>query len=115
VPKLQAGDVVEVDFGWPTGSVAGFRRPAVVVTAEVILAAQPRALQVVPVTSNTTRRLPFDLELGAPLPLPSAAQVHLLTTIDRGSLTGVVYGNVGATELLRLRELISDLLDLPGL
>lgn len=48
--NMQLGDVVHVDFGVPAGSEPGFVRPAIVVTADPILQARPRTIQVVPVT-----------------------------------------------------------------
>ena len=47
---LNSGDVVELDLGAPTGREAGFRHPAVVVTAQRILDAAPNVVQVVPLT-----------------------------------------------------------------
>ncbi len=47
---MTSGDVVEVDLGAPAGSEAGMLRPAVVVTAQRVLDAQPRVVQVVPLT-----------------------------------------------------------------
>lgn len=49
---LTSGDVVELDLGVPEGGEAGFRHPAVVVTAQRILDAQPNVIQVVPPTST---------------------------------------------------------------
>ena len=48
---MNAGDVVEVDFGTPIGSEAGFTRPAVVVTADGFLRYRPTTVFVVPLTS----------------------------------------------------------------
>jgi mRNA-degrading endonuclease toxin of MazEF toxin-antitoxin module len=62
---MHAGDVVEVDFGVPEGSEPGFVRPAVVITADLILAAGPRTLHVVPITSNTSRSLPTEVPVSA--------------------------------------------------
>ncbi len=47
---LTSGDVVELDLGVPTGSEAGMRRPAIVVTAQRVLAHRPLIIQVVPLT-----------------------------------------------------------------
>jgi mRNA interferase MazF len=49
---LTSGDVMDLDLGRPAGREAGFRHPAVVVTAQRILAAQPTVIQVVPLTST---------------------------------------------------------------
>jgi mRNA interferase MazF len=108
---MQAGDVAEVDFGVPRGSEAGLVRPAVLVTSSVILRQNPRTFQVVPLTTNVERNLPFELRLDSWQP-PSAAQCHLLTTLDRATLTGQLLGQVGAVDLRRIRELLRDILDL---
>ena len=47
-----SGDIVEVDLGAPTGQEAGFRRPAVLVTAQELLDQNPSVIQVVPLTSS---------------------------------------------------------------
>lgn len=38
---LTSGDVVELDLGAPEGREAGFRHPAIVVTAQGVLDADP--------------------------------------------------------------------------
>ena len=108
---VRAGDLVEIDFGTPLGSEPAFRRPAVVVSADVVLEAEPRTFHVVPVTSNVSRRWLTDVPLADPT-LESAAQVHLLTVVAVEALTGVEYGNVGSLALAQIRELVVDLLDL---
>ena len=45
---MNAGDVVEVDFGTPIGSEAGFTRPAVVVTADGFVVPLTSARRVFP-------------------------------------------------------------------
>lgn len=111
---LRAGDVVRVDFGVPRGSEAAFQRAAIVVTATEVLRQQPRTFQVVPVTSNTSRRLRSELPLAAEYPDRSwVAQVHLLTTVPSDALTGETYDPVSTTELAQIREMIADLLDIP--
>ena len=49
---LTSGDVVELDLGSPAGREAGFRHPAIVVTAQRVLDAEPSVVQVVPLTST---------------------------------------------------------------
>jgi mRNA interferase MazF len=110
---LRAGDIVWVDFGVPLGSEPGLLRPAVVLTADLVLADGPRTLHVVPVTSNTRRDLPTEVLLDeVELPSPSSAQCHLLTVVDRQRLTGRTAGEVGAASLSQIRSLVTDLLDL---
>jgi mRNA interferase MazF len=108
---VRAGDLVEIDFGTPLGSESAFLHPAVVVSADVVLEAEPRTFHVVPVTSNVSRRWLTDVPVvGATV--DSVAQVHLLTVVAVEALSGVEYGNVGSVALAQIRELVVDLLDL---
>src|SRR3546814_13479487 len=47
-----SGDVVDLDLGPPEGREAGFRHPAVLVTAQRTLEAGPSVVHVVPLTST---------------------------------------------------------------
>jgi len=110
---MRAGDVVEVDFGVPAGSEPGFVRPAVVVTADLILLSSPRTAHVVPVTSNVARSLPTEVMVSAPgLDRPSAAQCHLCTVVSTERIQ-FGRGSIGAASLAQLRSILGDLLDLP--
>jgi len=71
----------------------------------------PVTFQVVPMTTNVKRDLPYELRLDGWEPA-SAAQCHLVTAVDRAALTGKQLGRVTATDLRRVRELLRDLLDL---
>lgn len=113
---MHAGDVVWVDFGVPAGSEPGFVRPAIVVTANIILASGPRTVHVLPVTTNVKRSLPTEVPIqAAGLERPSAAQCHLCTVIstdriltpDHGNI-----GNIGNSSLAQVRSLLADLLDI---
>lgn len=111
---MQAGDIVTVDFGIPSGSGPGFERPAIVVTAELIVAQLPRTFHVVPVTSNVQRSMVTDVAVdGYGLEKNSVGQCHLLTVaeIERVKDDGG-RGNVGPVVLAQLRSVIADLLDL---
>ena len=59
---MNFGDVIEVDFGTPIGSEAGFLRPAVVCTADAFLRFRPTTIIVAPLTS-TRRTFPSHLEV----------------------------------------------------
>lgn len=59
---MNYGDVVQVDFGTPVGSEAGFFRPAVVVTSDAFLRFRPATVFVVPLTS-TRRTFPSHIEV----------------------------------------------------
>ena len=110
---MRAGELVRVDFGVPVGSEPGFTRPAVVVTADLVLAGQPRALHVVPVTSNVARRLSTELPIESPaLDRPSAAQCHLLTVVATERVVERELGQIGVTQLAQVRSLLADLLDI---
>ncbi len=111
---MHAGDVIGVDFGMPEGSEPGFVRPAVVVTAELILAASPRTVHVVPVTSNTSRSLPTEVPVTASgLDRPSVAQCHLCTVVSVERMTSSDRGSIGAASLAQIRAVVGDILDIP--
>jgi mRNA interferase MazF len=110
-----SGDVVDLDLGAPEGSEAGFRHPAVVVTAQRILDAGPSVIHVVPLTSTIR---PFHSEVVIEpdavngLDARSAAQCQHVRAVSLHRITGV-RGNVGVTVLTQLRETLAVVLDLP--
>jgi mRNA interferase MazF len=110
---MRAGDVVRVDFGVPAGSEPGFVRPAVVVTADGVLAHRPRTVHVAPVTSNVARSLPTDVRVTAEgLEMDSVAQCHLVTVVSVERIVEHGYGPVGAVGLAQVRSVLADLFDL---
>jgi mRNA interferase MazF len=110
-----SGDVVDLDLGVPEGREAGFRHPAVGVTAHRILDAQPSVIHVVPVTSTIRA---FDSEItiepdpAKGLALRSAARCQHLRAVSPGRIT-TSRGNVGPAVLIQIRRSIAVLLDLP--
>jgi mRNA interferase MazF len=113
---LNSGDVVDLDLGNPEGREAGFRHPAVIVTAQRVLDAEPSVVHVVPLTSTLRS---FDSEIVVEpdaangLDAASAAQCqHLRAVSPRRVMT--TRGNVGPSALAQIRETIAALLDLPG-
>jgi hypothetical protein len=50
-----SGDVVDLDLGVPEAREAGFRHPAILVTAQRILDADPTVVHVVPLTTTIRR------------------------------------------------------------
>lgn len=113
---MLAGDVVTVDYGIPQGSEPGFERPAVIVTADLVLRMSPRTVHVVPLTSNVTRRLPTEVELNdVDLPIRSVAQAHLcgVVSVTRLRDVGDSMPNIGSAALAQIRSIIADLLDCP--
>jgi mRNA interferase MazF len=113
---LTSGDVVEVDLGAPAGSEAGFRHPAIVITAQRILDASPGVVQVVALTS-TLRGFGSEVEIEPDdtngLRHPSAAQCQHVRAVAVSRLEGSV-GNVGGAALTQIREVIGLILDVPG-
>ena len=89
--------------------------PAVVVTAQRILDAEPSVVHVVPLT-RTIRRFESEVALEPDdangLQEPSAAQCQHVRSVSVGRVIAS-RGNVGAAALLQIRETIALLLDLP--
>ena len=111
-----SGDVVDLDLGLPKGREAGFLHPAVLVTAQRILDANPSVVHVVPLTS-TIRRFDSEVVIGPDpangLPAASAAQCQHLRAASPSRIVAP-RGNVGPAVAARLRETIAVLLDVPG-
>lgn len=113
---LTSGDVVGLDLGTPEGSEAGFRHPAVVVTAQRILDAGPSVVHVVPLTSTIRpfgSEVVVDPDAGNGLGRRSAAQCQHLRAVSPRRV-GEVRGNVGGVVLAQVRETIAVIIDLPG-
>lgn len=111
---LTSGDVVDLDLGTPTGREAGFRHPAVVVTAQRILDAGPSVLQVVPLTTTIrdfASEVLLEPDTSNNLEAPSAAQCQHIRAVSTAR-TDTVRGNVGVVDLRRIREVLAVLLDL---
>ena len=108
-----SGDVVDLDLGTPEGREAGFRHPAVLVTAQRILDARPSVLHAVPLTT-TIRRFESEIVIEPDetngLHDPSAAQCQHLRAVSPRRILAV-RGNVGAAVLAQLRETIAVILD----
>jgi mRNA interferase MazF len=110
---LTSGDVVHLDLGVPAGHEAGFRHPAVVVTAQRVLDASPAVVQVVPLTS-TVRGFASEVEI-QPSPANglehrSAAQCQHVRAVSTARIDGV-QGNVGAVAIAQIREILGLILD----
>lgn len=113
---LTSGDVVAVDLGTPVGREAGFRHPAVVVTAQRLLEASPYVVQLVPLTS-TRRGFGSEVDIGADahngLARDSSAQCQHLRAVASSRL-GDPTGNIGRTALAQVREVLGLILDVPA-
>lgn len=84
------GDLWWVNFGEPTGSGPGYRRPAVVVSSDRFNRSRLATVIVAAVTSNVAlAAAPGNVRLAAgTLPKPSVVNVTQLLTLDRGLLDG---------------------------
>ncbi len=113
---LTSGDVVMIDLGTPAGHEAGFRHPAVVVTAQRVIDGGASVVQVVPLSSQV-RGFASEVEVDADpsngLDLHSAAQCQHVRAVAAGRIEGRL-GNVGAALLAQIREVLGLILDVPG-
>lgn len=110
-----SGDVVDLELGAPEGREAGFRHPAVLVTAQRILDAGPSVVHVVPLTSTIRgfhSEVVIEPDPSNGLDVASAAQCQHLRAVSPRRITGI-RGNVGVAVLSQLRETIAVILDLP--
>ncbi|MCC5950310.1 MAG: type II toxin-antitoxin system PemK/MazF family toxin [Nitriliruptoraceae bacterium] len=110
----RCGDVQLADLGEPYGREAGFARPVVIVTAQVVLDQGPRVVQVVPLTSTIRgyrSEVMVEPDPGNGLEAISAAQCQHIRAIAVERLAEPA-GNVGPQVLNQMREIIGDLLDL---
>ena len=111
---LTSGDVVDLDLGPPAGREAGFRRPALIVTAQRILDGDPSVVQIVPVTS-TIRRFASEVEIPPDahnrLAQTSAAQCQHVRAVAAQRIA-LPRGNVGPVVLRQVRETLAVILDI---
>ena len=110
-----AGDVVDLELGTPEGRGAGFRHPAVLVTAQRILDAGPSVVHVVPLTTTLRghhSEVVLDPDAANGLDEPSAAQCQHIRAVSPSRISEV-RGNVGGTALAQIRDVIAVLLDVP--
>lgn len=110
-----SGDVVDLDLGAPEGREAGFRHPAVVVTAQRILDAGPSVIHVVPLTTTLRgfhSEILIEPDLSNGLVDSSAAQCQHLRAVSTSRIQAT-RGNVGVAALAQVRETIAVILDLP--
>jgi mRNA interferase MazF len=113
---LTSGDLVDLDLGVPAGREAGFVHPAVIITAQRVLARTPSVVHVVPLTSTIR---PFEAEVRIEpdasnrLDGASAAQCQHLRAVAPTRIVAV-RGNVGPLVLRQIRETVAVLIDLPA-
>lgn len=110
---LTPGDVVELDLGAPTGSEAGLRRPAIVVTAQRILLGDPNVVQVIPLTRtirDSGTEIPIDPDEDNGLNAPCAAQCQHIRSVATSRVHRRL-GNVGPVILRQVRSIVGVILD----
>ena len=111
---LTSGDVIDLDLGTPHGRESGFRRPAVVVTANTVLESSPAVIHVAPATTTvrghaTEVAIEPDSDNGL-TEATSIQCVHVRSiSADR---VEAVRGNVGPAALSEIRSIIGLLLDI---
>ena len=113
---LTSGDVVLVDLGTPAGREAGFRHPAVVVTAQRVIDAGAAVVQVVPLTSQVrgfVSEVEIEADASNDLERCSAAQCQHVRAVATSRIEDR-RGNVGAAALAQIREVLGLILDVPG-
>jgi mRNA interferase MazF len=111
---LTPGDVVDLDLGMPSGSEAGLRRPAVVVTAARVLRGRPNVVQVVPLTRtirHSVAEVVVDPDELNRLEAPSSAQCQHVRSVATSRIHERT-GNIGPVLLSEVRETLALLLDL---
>jgi len=111
---LTSGDVVGIDLGVPSGREAGFRHPAVVVTAQRVLDSDPSVIQIVPLTT-TIRQFGSEVRIDAGelsgLGEPSAAQCQHIRAVSASRIENV-RGSVGVVALTQIRDVLGVILDI---
>lgn len=107
---------ISTSAGRPEGREAGFRHPAIVVTAQRILEFDPSVVQAVPTTSQV-RAFDSEVVIAADatngLDQRSAAQCQHIRAVSTTRVLAV-RGNVGSVALTQLRETLAVIIDLPS-
>ncbi|MEZ5382417.1 MAG: type II toxin-antitoxin system PemK/MazF family toxin [Microthrixaceae bacterium] len=112
---MNAGDVVEVDFGNPVGSEAGYVRRAVVVTADAFLRYRPATVFAVPLTSRNRAfpsHVPVEHDDPNGLARPSTALVEQMRAIAVERCSRPV-GNVGPSVLHQILDVLAMMTGMP--
>lgn len=111
---LTPGDVVDLDLGAPSGSEAGLRRPAIVVTASRVLRGGPNVVQVVPLTRTlrtSGAEIAIEPGLHNGLEAVSSAQCQHVRSVATSRIHAH-RGNIGPVALSEVRETLALLLDI---
>lgn len=113
---LTSGDVLDVGFGPPVAREAGFFRPAVLMTAQTILARSPNVVHVVPLTTtarNFRSEVLIEPDRHNGLEDISVAQCQHVRAVASARI-GRVRGNVGPLILAQIRQSVGLILDIPA-
>ena len=106
---MNFGDIIDVDFGTPVGSEAGFVRPAVVLTADSFLRYRPTTLFAVPLTA-TPRTFPSHVEIapdaGNGLRVPSCALVEQMRAVASERCSDAI-GNIGPVAGFQILDILA--------
>jgi len=103
------GDIVDVDFGTPVGSEAGFKRPGVTVVADSYLRFRPTTMFVVPLTS-AARDFPSHIEVVPDARNELSATSYALVEQMRAVSTercSAANGNVGSVVSRQILEVLA--------
>ena len=109
-----SGDVVDLDLGHPEGREAGFLHPAIVITAQRILDANPTVVHVVPLTTSIRKfhsEIVIEPDKNNGLDARSAAQCQHLRAVSPRRIVST-RGNVGPLNLTQIRETLAVIFDI---
>lgn len=105
---MKRGAIWLCDFGYLSGHEPGFRRPALLISAEEI---SRRALPVVLPITRTCRGYATHVELEHALPVTSYVQCELIRAVSADRLLRQV-GAVDPVDMLRVAKIFARMLDL---
>lgn len=108
--------MIQLDLGVPEGREAGFRHPAIVVTAQRILDAHPNVIQLVPLTSKVrgfAAEVTIEPDSANGLRNPSVAQCQHIRAVSTKRVDQVI-GNVGPAMVSQIRDTLGLILDIPN-
>jgi len=114
-PSTQSARRNNCSIGLPEGRATGFRHPAVVVTAQRFLDAQPNVIQVVPLTATVRgfmSEVTIEPDIDNNLQRQVAAQRQHIRPVSTGRVDQV-HGSVGPTVLSHIRDTVGLILDVP--
>jgi mRNA interferase MazF len=103
---VKRGDVYLCDFGDPVGHEPGWRRPALIVSADLTV---EYGLPLVAPITRTHKGYPTHVELDGALPLTCYVQCELLRVVSTDRLLRPV-GVVEGIEMLRVEQILRRLL-----